>query len=367
MNRLLNQALIRLSWLIGIALACNTLTGGLPSPTPLLAGTPPQLPLPTLGPSATAFPLATPIPAISSPRPSRTPTGALLPTAIIPLPTFTPWLDNPPLGRIVFVCFIDGFDNLCLMNADGSNVQRLTFTAATDFYPCLSPDGQQIAFSSRRDNNFEIYVMNTDGGDPRRLTQNAGSNFAPEFSPDGSRIVFVSARGGAQNIWVMNTDGTHLTQITDTTGDNIDPSWSPDGRQIAFASNRGGTNELYVMPAPGPAAQVNADGSNVQPVTFDLNIGGRNDWSPDGQRLTFYAGPENQRNIFVINADGTGLTQITDVSDNRGPTFSPDGNWIAFASFRDRNNEIYIAHPDGTGLTRLTSDRRPDWQPRWGP
>jgi Tol biopolymer transport system component len=73
-----------------------------------------------------------------------------------------------------------------------------------------------------------------------------------------------------------------------------------------------------------------------------------------------------RRDIFVINADGSGLGQLTNESDNRGPTWSPDGKWIAFNSFRDENNEIYIIHPDGTGLTRLTNDPRPDWQPKWG-
>jgi Tol biopolymer transport system component len=95
-------------------------------------------------------------------------------------------------------------------------------------------------------------------------------------------------------------------------------------------------------------------------------MGGRNTWSPDGIKLAFYRGEQGNRNIFVINIDGTGLFKLTDGGDNLGPSWSPDGNWIAFTSFRDGNNEIYIIHPDGTGLTRITNSLISDWQPRWG-
>jgi Tol biopolymer transport system component len=127
---------------------------------------------------------------------------------------------------------------------------------------------------------------------------------------------------------------------------------------IAFASARTGQRQLYVM---------ERDGSDVRQVTDLPDMGGRSSWSPDGRRLTFYAGPVGDRNIYVINVDGTGLVQLTHGGDNLGPSWSPDGQWIAFTSYRDGNNEIYIMHPDGTGATRMTANAIPDWQPRWGP
>jgi TolB protein len=108
------------------------------------------------------------------------------------------------------------------------------------------------------------------------------------------------------------------------------------------------------------------DGSEVRQLTTLADMGGRSSWSPNGQRLTFYAGPVGDHNIYVINVDGTGLTRLTNSGDNLGPSWSPDGEWIAFTSFRDGNNEIYIMRPDGTGVTRLTANSISDWQPRWG-
>lgn len=95
-------------------------------------------------------------------------------------------------------------------------------------------------------------------------------------------------------------------------------------------------------------------------------MGGRVSWSPDGELLAFYAGPNGDRNIYIIDVDGKNLTQLTNGGDNLGPSFSPDGEWIAFTSFRDGNNEIYVMRTDGSEQTRMTGDSRPDWQPRWG-
>jgi len=286
----------------------------------------------------------------ATPTPEAQTTGN--PTTAIP-PVF---LENPPHGKIVFTCFIDGFDNICIMDADGSNIQRLTDAKATEFYASLSPDGTGIVFSSRRDGSFQIFSMQTDGGNLLRLSDIPGNLYAPEISPDGSHIVFTVEAGRSQ-IWVMDRDGSNPHPLTDT-GSNIDPTWSPDGSQIAFASVRSGSQQLWVM---------NSDGTSPRQVTDMADMGGRSSWSADGSSLAFYAGPRGDRNIYTINVNGTGLRKLTQGGDNLGPSYAPDGDWIAFASFRDGNNEIYIMRPDGSEQSCLTTTSRPDWQPRWGP
>lgn len=274
------------------------------------------------------------------------------PDTLIPSPV--PGFNNSfsPTGKIAFTCYIKQIDQICLMNADGSGRQQLTDFQATTFYASLSPDGQTVYFSSRQSGTYEIYSININGNELKRLTKGIGSLYAPELSPNGEWIIFTNHGNG---LWVMKPDGKNPHAIT--SGDDIDPSWSPDGSMIAFASSRAGARQLFVM---------NADGANVRQVT-DLNdMGGRNTWSPDGKKLAFYRGPFGERNIYVINVDGTGLAQLTKGGDNLGPSWSPDGNWITFTSFRDGNNEIYIMLPDGTGVTRLTNSLISDWQPRWG-
>jgi Tol biopolymer transport system component len=275
-------------------------------------------------------------------------TVTLSPTLI---PSLIPGIGSSSSGKIVFTCFIDQIDQICIMNADGSGRKQLTDFQSTAFYASLSPNGQTVYFASNQSGSYEIYSMDINGNGLKRLTNGIGTLYAPELSPNGEKIIFASNGNG---LWVMNSDGSDPHAITFR--DDIDPTWSRDGSMIAFASNRSGQRQLYVA---------NANGKKVSQVTDLTNMGGRSTWSPDGTRLAFYRGPAGDHDIFIINIDGTGLERLTHGGDNLGPSWSPDGNWIAFTSFRDGNNEIYVIHPNGKGLRRLTDDPISDWQPRW--
>ena len=269
-------------------------------------------------------------------------------------PSFAPDFGGAPVhsGKIVFTCYINQIDQICIMNADGTGRKQLTHSPTTAYYPSLSPDGQTVYFASNQSGAFEIYSIDINGNGLQRLTNKIGSLAAPELSSDGQRIIFANSGNG---LWVMSPNGSSPHAITSK--DDIDPTWSPDGSMIAFASNRQGQRQLFVA---------NANGKKVEKVTDLKQMGGRSSWSPDGTKLAFYRGPDGDHDIYVINIDGTGLERLTDGGDNLGPSWSPDGQWIAFTSFRDGNNEIYIVRPDGSHETRLTNSPTSDWQPRWG-
>jgi len=273
-----------------------------------------------------------------------------------------PSLDDPT-GRIVYTCFIDSNDDLCIMDADGSNQQRLTNINGTDFYASLQ--GDTITFSSRRSGRFEIYTMPAGGGNPTRLTSNLNDNFAPEISPDGSQVVFVSTVNGKQDIYLMDITGGTPTRITTNPTDDLDPTWSPDGTQIAFSSNRTGSNEIYIINTGGTGEKQVTAGSNQRE-------GGRLDWSPDGEWIGFYAGERGDKDIFLVPADCArcgqdSIVRLTAGGNNKAPSFSPDGEWITFASNLDGDdNEVYIMRVDGSDVRKLTESPRANWQPRWG-
>lgn len=321
-------------------------------------------------PSATAdLPLEPTLTAYSSSVSTliTTPTdnGGIVPSEVlteVPVETETPQVtptvwEFPPTGRIVYTCFDGAYDQICIMNSDGSEQKQLTDIAATNFYPSLSATGDRIFFSSNRDGNFEIYRMNTDGRDLKQLTDDLGNLYAPELSPNSNRILFTHESGGQQDIWIMRADGNNARPLTDS-GSDIDPTWSPNGEQIAFTSARDGVKQIFIM---------NANGGKPRPVAIPESpkIGGRLSWSPDGDWLAFYGGPSGDRNIYIVSLNGKALLQLTQGGDNLGPAYSPDGVWIAFTSFRNGNNEIYVMHADGTNQARLTTDRNSDWQPRW--
>ena len=335
---------------------------------------------------------------------------------------------SPPTFRIAFTADRDGNYDIYVINADGTGQTRLTDNPADDDFPAWSPDGTRIAFVSERDGNPEIYVINADGSGLTRLTHSSTSDAAPDWSPDGRRIAFVSDRDGNTEIYVMpapgpqaqvSSGGSDQTRLTDNPADDLSPVWSPDGSRIAFHSNRDGNFEIYVMPAPGPQAQVSADGSNAVNLTGNPADDWGPAWSPDGSRIAFYSDRDGRHEIYVMNADGSGQTNLTinpategypawspdgsriafnsdrdgqddiyviDVAVPGGsagdhgetlltynltidyyPVWSPDGRRIAFVSDRDGNLEIYVMNADGTGLTRLTDNPANDLYPAWSP
>ena len=248
------------------------------------------------------------------------------------------------------------------MNPDGSGVTQLTFTSADNVFPEWSADGQKIVFDSLRDGNHEIYVMNGDGSGQTRLTNNTDIDTIATWSPDGTKIAFISYRDGNEEIYVMNADGTGQTNLTNHSANDAGPAWSADGTKIAFQSNRNGFGQIFVM---------NTDGSSVTQLTSSGNNGGAN-WSPDGSKIAFHSdrncgGCGTPFNVYVMNADGTGQTQLVlDPVYSSAPAWSPDGTKIVFESQRDGNYEVYVANADGSGQTNLTSNSAVDFRPDWG-
>jgi Tol biopolymer transport system component len=267
---------------------------------------------------------------------------------------------NGAKGRIVYVSNHDyQFGNdIYRMNADGSDVTRLTVTQSSNLDPAWSPDGRRIAFSSRPPaGDEEIWVMNADGTGLQQLTFSPGGDVTPSWSKDGSRIAFVSHRDGNPEIYVMNADGTGATRITDSPGADQGPMWSPDGKRIAFLSDRldpGGQEwDLYTM---------DPDGTRITRLTLLHAFVNFVSWHPKGRHIAF----STQEGIFVISVDGSQLTQILSDADGDGwdPSWSPDGRRIAFTTDRDGGYEIYSMDPDGTAQTRLThafASYRADW------
>ena len=131
---------------------------------------------------------------------------------------------------------------------DGSDAINLTSASAhNNAFPDFSPDGDQIVFRSGRSSNHEIYLMNADGSDIRRLTKHDAIDTMPAFSSQGDRITFTSNRDGDYEIYLLNLlDGKRpgrLQRLTDSPGRDTHPKFSPDGKWLVFASERGGMND----------------------------------------------------------------------------------------------------------------------------
>jgi TolB protein len=219
-----------------------------------------------------------------------------------------------------------------LINADGSDQHRLFNPPLKDQagrWPSFSPDGTKIAFDSGGPSS-NIFVANTDGTDLQQLTfDDSARNIRPDWSPNGQQIAFTTRRDGNDEIYVMNADGSGIpTDLTNNPASDNAPAWSPNGQKILFQSDRDGNEEIYVM---------NADGSDQTNLTNYLGRDEDPAWSPNGQQITFHRDvqPIDQQilQVFTMNADGSNPTQLTglegDLSENghpgwgRGPALVP--------------------------------------------
>ncbi|MEJ5223483.1 MAG: hypothetical protein WHV44_03435 [Anaerolineales bacterium] len=339
-----------------------------------LSAEPDSLSFDDLAQTATARP-GQPVPPSTAALPT-TITAATPAASLVTAPAPSP---NPdiPTGQIVFVCQIfrsSASDQICVMNADGSDWRRITTRDnARHFYPSFAPEGRSVLFVSNMSGAkdrlgnvaYDVYEQDIFTGELKQLTNQLGIVTAPEVSPDGTQIVFKNSDGRLNDIWLMNRDGSNPRRIYGSQmAQGWDPTWSPDGRQILFAGyDQYFAVQLFIM---------DADGSNVRQVTQMQKLRGRSDWSPQGLIVT-YAGEPWNRELYLMNTDGSDLRQLTPTGGNsQGPSFSPDGNWVAFTAYFDRYGddngcEIYIIRIDGSNLRRLTDNAYCDWQPRWGP
>jgi Tol biopolymer transport system component len=279
----------------------------------------------------------------SSDRPSAL--AASTPTRTVALTSLS--------GRIAF----DNHEDVWAIDADGTDLIRLTDSPGFDFDPSWSPDGSRIAFRSERSGDPEIWVMNADGSDQRRLA----AGLSPAWSPDGSKIAYASPGEilcppgqGLQcsGLSIMNADGSGQHRVPNADGGEY-PSWSPDGKRIAFNSNLTGDHVMYI---------VDVDGSNLVDLSA-VGEGWQVDWSPDGRFVLFASGRDQTApgydDIYVMRPDGSEIRRLTNQKAYT-PAWSPNGEHVVFSA-----PGLFVMNSDGTSVTALPANvgqtSLPDW------
>jgi Tol biopolymer transport system component len=184
----------------------------------------------------------------------------------------------------------------------------------------------------------------------------------PGVTVETSKIAIV-AGGPVRDVFVMNSDGGGLKNITNNTkGSGAGVSWSPDGKQIAFDSSRDGTSHIYV---------INADGTGITALTRETDF--RPVWSPDGKKIVFGSVRDKAPSIYVMNTNGSAQTRLTagNTVDTGPLSWSPDSRQIAFADLRDNGSipQIYTMGANGASQLRVRPDvdTQIETDPAWSP
>jgi len=196
----------------------------------------------------------------------------------------------------------------------------------------------------------ELFFMNLDGTKVAKLiASDQRREGRPALTAGASRVAFEdSATEGLCTVASMGGTPTCFGPPPSKGWDAM-PAWSPDEELLAFLSTRGGTPDIYRM---------NADGSGVTRLTDDTAADSNPSWSPDGNRIVFASDRDSNgwtKDLYTMNANGTAITRLTHgEGNNDAPRFSPDGASIVFVSNRDGPHEIYTLALSGGGVTRLT-------------
>jgi len=275
----------------------------------------------------------------------------------------------PPGHPVAYVSQgLSGSADIFLLSADAQSDVNLTSFTSYEAWPSWSPHGLQIAFESNGGETdptqTEIYVLTVGIPGVQRLTHDTAFTSAqPAWSPLGDRIAFVSDRDSAgADIYLMDPNGTNVTRLTTDTTNEVHPAWAPDGSKLAFAADRDGDNgEIYVM---------DTTGANLLNLTNDLaSADVAPAWSPDGTKIAFQSTREaGTFGIWVMDAaDGGNPARISPASlICELPSWTPDGMRLAF----DCDADIWVANADGSGLTRITRTtnlQRGEIHARWKP
>ncbi len=275
--------------------------------------------------------------------------------------------DSTVAGRILWHSDRSGSMQVWIMDGTGGNQRQLTQgdKIGTNAEPAWSPDGEQIAFVSDRDDDqtLQIYVMDADSSNQRPLMPfHPSHNWFPNWSPDGSQILFQTNRAEDANyeIYLVNADGTDLHNLSNNPANDSRARWAPDGKRIVFVSDRNGNRDIYVM---------NIDGSDVRQLTDAPEEDDLPAWSPDGQKIVFQSnrGGGGSFTLYVVDADGSDIHLVGGQLGNvNAPTWANNGREIVFAATHDASNwEIYLIGQDGRNLRHLTNDPQADRFPVW--
>jgi len=259
-----------------------------------------------------------------------------------------------------------------LQNIEQITFQEMGFEKAGESY--FSPDGKSIIFQAipKGEKNYQIYTMDLELRSPVRVSTGKGKCTCGFYRPDGKKIIFasshesplvdekVSENKSKEYVWELtpymqiyeaNIDGSSLKCLTSGSAYHAECGYSPDGSRIVYASNQTGTMNISIM---------DADGSNIEHLTHtNYSYNGGPFFSPDGKQVVFRSDRQqkNELQLFVINIDGTGETQITsDQHVNWAPFWHPNGSMIAYTTSKHGHHayQIYLLNIQTREEYRLT-------------
>lgn len=250
-----------------------------------------------------------------------------------------------------------------------------------------------IVFAKEVSGNLELFLASKGSEDSIQLTNTPlRTEMFPSWSSDGQRIVYVGAEEENPGIYVLEVATGLAKRVLDGFTGAI-PSWSPDGKQLVLQDDANGiviadltSREARVVPhgaergayatwseagphlvfeGAGGIFWTDVDGSNTRQLTSNPGL---NEWprfSPDGSQVAYASGSEEEKHLWVVNADGRGARQLTSgiMYGDGYPTWSPNGKTILITASDGEKSGIYEVRLRDGRTHYLMEGMAPDWRP----
>lgn len=211
--------------------------------------------------------------------------------------------------------------------------------------PMVSPDGARIAYHVIRvGTHSDVYTMDIDGTNATQLTTNPDRDERPSWYPDGDQLAFLSRREGKDSIWSLSLKSGRERKLFALDQDITFARISPDAKHFVFNSKKGGTTNLWIIPASG---------GEPKQLTFDKEAMGFGCWSPDSNFIAFEMKRGDDNYLAIIPSSGGDPVQLSSIKGQAwASSFSPDGDKIGFAGFRNGVWNIW-------SFSRSTKEEKP--------